>query len=566
MKSIPHARFISAAVFVLTAVFTIFCVPVFLQAAEGAEKFYASAVKYRAGYVEKLEELAEWCETNGLDSQAAETRRWAEPEEVWDEIRVSPLPNEFWERESEPVRAKSAKNSSKAKSSSGKKSAKGTGTAKNSKASSSSKSSLSSKSASKQKSGRSGRTKSAKDPAAEWETRFRQLRMTASNDYLKFARRAVSAGHVSFGFGLLMQSLHENPDNEGARRILGYLKAKDCWQTPFEALMRKSGNVRHEQYGWLPKKYLKKYEDGQRFLNGKWVSAEEETEFRSTIERGWTVETGHFQIVTDASLEEGVRVGEELEELYRVWKQLFLNYYATEAQISALFGKGNARFANNPKHRVCLFRSHDEYQTYLSSRQMYIPGSVGVYVHRSTGEGVSCFVAGEGERETMYHEVTHQLFEESCKTNPKNGELQNFWVIEAAATFMESFHEAENGAHAVGGFSSGRMRAARIYFVNSKKFIPFKEFVKVNRSRWQNSPEVGLFYAQACGMAHFLVFYENGKYRDAFGKILFDVYSGRDSVDTLTKHTGADWETLDREYAEFISQKPEEIAGYMIRD
>ena len=591
MKFTDHARFVSAAAFVLTAVFMLFCTSGFLAAADGAEKFYASFLKYRAGYVEKLEALAEWCDENGLEEQAAETRRWAEPEEEWDEIRVSPLPNEFWMSPPDAVRAKSAKGikgaegAKSAKSGSGvksgsaargKKSAKGNGTAQRSRDSQSSKRSEASSKAKRSSKAESGRTESGRTESgsagtleeleSEWRSRFRQLRMTASNDYLKFARRTVSAGHVSFGFALLMQSLHENPDNEGARRILGYLKAKDGWQTPFEAMMRKSGNVWHEKYGWIPKKYLRRYEEGQRFLNGKWVSEAEDAEFRSTIERGWTVETGHFQIVTDASLEEGVRVGEELEELYRVWKQLFLNYYATEAQISALFGKGNARFANIPKHRVCLFRSHEEYQTYLSSRQMYVPGSVGVYVHRSTGEGVSCFVAGEEERTTMYHEVTHQLFEESCKTNPKNGSLQNFWVIEAAATFMESFHEASNGAHAVGGFSSGRMRAARIYFVNSKKFIPFEEFVRVNRTRWQNSPDVGLYYAQACGMAHFLVFYENGKYRDAFGKILFDVYSGRDSVDTLTKHTGSDWETLDREYAEFISQKPEEIAGYMIRE
>jgi len=96
--------------------------------------------------------------------------------------------------------------------------------------------------------------------------------------------------------------------------------------------------------------------------------------------------------------------------------------------------------------------------------------------------------------------------------------------------------------------------------------VPFEEFVRVNRSTWQNSPQTGLFYAQACGMAHFLVFFDGGKYRDAFGRILFDVYSGRDTLETVAKHTGVSYEILDREYEEYISRNAEEIANFMIRD
>ena len=196
---------------------------------------------------------------------------------------------------------------------------------------------------------------------------------------------------------------------------------------------------------------------------------------------------------------------------------------------------------------------------------MYHPGAIGLYVHRSTGEGVACFVASEGENRTMWHEVTHQLFEESCKTSPKTGEKQNFWVIEAASTFMESFHDAEDGSHAVGGFDDQRLKTSRIYAVNEKKFIPFEEFTRINRAMWQGSPDVGIYYAQACGMAHFLVFYDHGKYRDAFGKVLFDVYSGRDTPETLTNATGSTWETLNREYQEYISQNADAIKGYFMK-
>lgn len=101
--------------------------------------------------------------------------------------------------------------------------------------------------------------------------------------------------------------------------------------------------------------------------------------------------------------------------------------------------------------------------------------------------------------------------------------------------------------------------------MNEKKFIPFEEFTRINRAMWQGSPDVGIYYAQACGMAHFLVFYDHGKYRDAFGKVLFDVYSGRDTPETLTNATGSTWETLNREYQEYISQNADAIKGYFMK-
>lgn len=513
------------------------------SAAENSEKFFSGAQKYQTRYAEKLEALAAWCDENDLKEQAEKTRNWIAPPEIEDEIRVSPLPKEFWENESSqttPSTAKKSSKKSKTKASSGTKTRK----------------------SSSSQTGQSA----PKDLANEWESRFRQLRISASNDYVNFAKKTVSAGHVSLGFGLLMRALHENPDNLSARKILGYQRTKTCWQTDFEKMNLRAGSVWHEKFGWIPQKHVRKYENGQRFFNGQWISEEQDAQLHASIEKGWVVETGHFQIITDASIEDGVRVGQQLEKLYRVWKQLFLNYYATEKQIRSLFEKDSAKFTPIPRHRVLLFKSMEEYSSYLSSKNMLVQGSVGVYVHRSTGEGVSCFVAGEENDRTIFHEVTHQLFEESCKTNPRNGELQNYWAIEAASTFMESFHDTEDGSHAVGGFEDERVRAARIYFVNSKVFVPFEEFVKVNRQTWQNSPKVGAFYAQACGMAHFLVFYEHGKYRDAFGRILFDVYSGRDTLETVSKLTGSSYETLNQEYQEFISKNPEAIAGYQIME
>lgn len=562
-------------------------------AADDSARIYSIYQNLEKKYADKFEELAKWCDEKGLDEQAEITRNWAKPVEPDDEIRVSPLPDQFqeWNLKSKASASKSTQaNSSQSKSSKSDKSAK---------------SGSKSKSKSK-KDGKSGgkRSKSSgdddddvnagdddandpsepffgewgtginddgtipapKDPklVAEWESQFRQIRLNASKDYLKLSKKSVSSGQVTFGFGLLMRTLREDPDCEAARKILGYSKTKTGWVTDFEKMQMKMGNVWHETYGWIPKKHVQKYEAGQRYLNGKWVTAEQDAEFHSSIERGWVVLTGHFEIITDASLEEGVEAGKKLEKMYRVWKQLFLNYYATEQQIRALFETGSAKFTPIPRHRVLLFKTSEEYVSYLTSKNMYTPGSAGVYVHRRSGkkrEGAACFSADSRDDHTMYHEVTHQLFEESCDTAPGKGSKQNYWVVEAASTFMESFHEAEDGTLVVGGFNASRMKGARIYAVNMNQFIPFEEFVLVTGSKWGEKLRND-YYCEACGLANFLVFYDHGRYRDVFGRMLFDVYSGRDTVESLTKLTGADWDTLNREYKEYISQDADAIKNY----
>ena len=578
-------------IFSLLLVLSIFTEFHSAYAANDSERLYSTFQIIEKKYADKLEELAKWCDEKGLDEQAQITRNWAKPVEPDDEIHVSPLPNEFqeWNQKNKATQEKTAtaKNSQSKSSKSDKNSKSG------------SKSKSKSKSNSKSKSGKDvkkqdekpeepaedeqqeepsifgewgsgisddGTIPEPKDPklVAEWKNQFRLIRINASQEFLKHAKKSVSSGYVTFGFGLLMRALREDPDCEAARKILGYSKTRTGWVTDFEKMQMKAGNVWHETYGWIPKKFVKKYEEGQRYLNGKWVTAEQDAEYHSTIEKGWVVLTGHFEIITDASLEEGVETGKKLEKMYRVWKQLFLNYYATEQQIRSLFETGSAKFTPIPRHRVLLFKTSEEYVSYLTSKNMYTPGSSGVYVHRRSGkkrEGAACFSADARDDHTMYHEVTHQLFEESCDTAPGKGSKQNYWVVEAASTFMESFHEAEDGSLVVGGFNASRMKGARIYAVNMNQFIPFEEFVLVTGSKWSEKLRND-YYCEACGLANFLVFYDHGRYRDVFGRMLFDVYSGRDKVESLTNLTGASWETLNREYKEYISQDADSIKGY----
>ena len=52
---------------------------------------------------------------------------------------------------------------------------------------------------------------------------------------------------------------------------------------------------------------------------------------------GWDIETEHYRIRTNHSIEAAVALGVKLENLHRIWRQVFLGYYASAADVEALF-------------------------------------------------------------------------------------------------------------------------------------------------------------------------------------------------------------------------------------
>ena len=59
------------------------------------------------------------------------------------------------------------------------------------------------------------------------------------------------------------------------------------------------------------------------------MPADEEAALRGDMKRGWRVETDHYVVTTNHSLEEGVRLARQLETLYDVWQQVFIPYLPT---------------------------------------------------------------------------------------------------------------------------------------------------------------------------------------------------------------------------------------------
>jgi hypothetical protein len=271
-------------------------------------------------------------------------------------------------------------------------------------------------------------------------------------------------------------------------------------------------------------------------------------------------------IRTNHSIEGGVALGVKLERLYRIWEELFIRYYASEADVVALFnGRLRGQRAGQPRHEIIYFRDHDDYVHALQTalRNPNVAGGVKLTTGYYDAETRRAFFAANNEDDdsTMYHEATHQLFHESRRVAPDVGFKANFWIVEGIAMYMESLRR-EDGYFVLGGFQYDRMAAARHRLLKDQFYVPLEEFCGYGMVKLQTDPRIATLYSQAAGLTNFLIHYDNGRYRDALVQYLFTVYTGHDDSDTLARLTGVGYGELDKQYHAFMQgQNPQADGG-----
>ena len=396
-----------------------------------------------------------------------------------------------------------------------------------------------------------------------WAKQFMKLRKEAGMYLFEQSRKAVNAGHASLGFDLLMDSLREDPDHTAARKIVGFQEYQGEWCSAFDIQQLKNKNVKHPVYGWIPENQVKNYEAGKRLLNGKLVTVREDEIAHQSILQGWVIETAHYRIMTNHSLEEGVKLGDELEKLYRVWKQLFLRYFATDKQVKDLFDGKTGAATPAQKHKVYFFKSREEYNAALRQKNPGIEMSVGLY---HEGDKAAYFFAGpDYDPRTVFHEATHQLFAEVRKTILGVGDRGNYWVLEGIAMYMETLVE-EDGFYVLGGFSDTRMISARHRYVSNYYYVQMELLCRMTTEQFQRNPNIHKLYAQSAGLVHFLVYANDGEYRDALVEYLVRVYTGKATPTTLPTLLKKTYAELDAEYEAFITRDKEELNRWVIQE
>lgn len=440
-------------------------------------------------YAVKLDELARWCDTEKLADEGGETRGWLKTREP-DKLYFFILPDTLVPPV-EPARS------------------------------------------------------------SEWTSRFKSLRDAQAERLFELAQQASQEKRPSLAYELVLEAARENPEHKQARRLLGYVRFRDAWHTPFEVKQLSAGKVWDEKFGWLPQQHLARYRQGERYWQGRWISAADDQSRRGDIQQGWRIETDHYDVTTNHSLEEGVRLARKLEQFYDVWQHVFVRYLSSEAEIARRFAGRGANFRDPKRHAVAYFRNRDEYIAALKTAQPQIGITLGIYFDNTQ---TAYFFAGQEQAAgTLYHEATHQLFQESRPVVRDVGRKENFWIIEAIACYMESLVEHED-YFALGGRNEGRVPAARQRLLDDQFYVPLAELVRYGRDTLQRDPQIAKLYSQSAGLATFLMHADEGAYRDPLVVYLEAVYTGHGEAQSLSQLAGKSYEALDREYREFLKK------------
>jgi hypothetical protein len=395
-------------------------------------------------------------------------------------------------------------------------------------------------------------------PPGQAGKRQRPPQIEYADELLALAKRAAESGQLSLAFQWASEAVHANHNHAEARRVLGYELRDGQWLTPYGVRMADAGRVWHPKFGWLTEADLPRYEAGERFVAGRWISAADDAERRADMKNGWQVRTDHFLVTTNHSLEAATELAASLERLHQVWRQLFAGFYLTENEVSRLFaGERKPRKQGRP-FRVYYHRDHQQYADALRRRQPRIAETLGIYFdeHREA----HFFAGPEHDAGTLYHEAVHQLFQESRPSPKRIGDDANFWVIEGVATYFETLtehHSPEAGLYyTIGEWAAGRLPAARDRVLDGF-YIPLAELMLMGKADIQQHPEIAKLYSQAAGLAALLIDAEDGRYREALVQYLKDVYAGRDGVESLAAATGLSYQELDHQYRRYIESLPQ---------
>lgn len=393
--------------------------------------------------------------------------------------------------------------------------------------------------------------------------RVRKLRTDYAVTLFNLSRRAVKDQHASFAYRLVREMLSHNPDHPQARELLGFRRVKDEWTTPFAIDMKKQGKVWHSDFGWIDAKHIARYEAGERFYNGKWMTAAREETIRSNFKNAWVVETEHFRVRTNYSLEKGVQLATAVEVFHRYFMQEFAAFFKTPQQLDKLFASGTGS-AYGDLYEIHHFRLQQEFVNRLAAKCPKAGQINGLYLpeheHRRAYFFHNPKISEEESMETLYHEVTHQLLSESTRQTVPVGHERDFWVIEGIACYFESFRASDDGVVTVGDIHHPRVMAARDQVVVTQDQVPLARFTASGMLQFQTgeTPVLQQRYAQATGLTHFFLHFENGIYRDGFIEYLTQIYSPdqrvRAKAQSLEQILNVPNATLDSQYASYFKQ------------
>ncbi len=349
---------------------------------------------------------------------------------------------------------------------------------------------------------------------------------------------------------LIYQALRENPEHEQARKAAGWVRRDDRWLWPAAARHAARREEYTDDFGWLPRGRLSRYQSGQRYDRGRWVPAAAVVVRSTDLAQTTPFLSDHWEIRGTVGIDKMATLARALETSHAVWRQAFGGFLEDPPEIQRRL-EGRGRDVPAGPFTARLLSDRNEYVDLLQRLEPRIADTLGIYW---TPTKTAWFFLGAGqEPTTVVHEATHQLFAEIRKTSPLAGERRGMWAIEAVACYMESLSSTAFG-WTLGGRDAGRAPAARERLLVDGFYVPLEELDSLGRAALQADDRLPMLYSQMSGLGDFFMNGLRGRYREAFVEYLVRIYTGSVSPDTLPRLCGSSFVELDEAYRHHMSR------------
>jgi hypothetical protein len=290
-----------------------------------------------------------------------------------------------------------------------------------------------------------------------------------ADERLTIARLARDRGLDGEAELLWWSALALDPELREAHLALGHRDAKGGWQYPSDRGWQSFGGVRDARADWGD---------------------------------AWVWRTLHYELRTNLALEDGLALVLDLERLRAAFQAGFGQQLELRASEDRMLAHVHADAQGFPDPGARRAAYYDE-----SERVLRVNAADGL------------------QRETVFHEATHQLLHLTAEYGPRATGVIPGWLDEGLAEYM-----AVAGAGPPGGaqFEFGR-RKLEHYTVHAREKDPYdlSRVLSFESSDFMASSRVHLKYAQAYTLVDFLRGGQAGRFRSGFDRFLASAYAGR---------------------------------------
>lgn len=316
-----------------------------------------------------------------------------------------------------------------------------------------------------------------------------------------------------------------------------------------KGLRKLRGQAHVPPYGWVANADAANWKKGLVKDGDQWIPKAEAAKRHTSWEDPWVVETEHYQVRCNVSLDDAWMIARMAEMTWDVFEQVFAGF--------AEFHKPEGKLV------VYYFSSISdataERQKVHTANPVMPNAAYGYYAFEDlaahfwvTGKGKSEFE--EFTRPTIHHELGHQL-----AGNRLHGRLAadpakkaEFWLTEGIGVYFDEIREEKGGPPSPWNFGSGSFRGILSRGVE-RSYMPFAEFAKMQGQAFYQGSEDDIknHYGQAGLMVHFFLFGAKGKYREKFMEYAKTVSHGDGREGLLAETLGVPLDAVEKEWLAF---------------